>query len=98
MSNWQGQLTDDADSSYSGTTFQSNDADAVDVTFSDYESECVPSETSSDRAFIAPDTDTLSYVSDKPSEEGNVCCGLQVPIFSGDEKAGQNNLKENHML
>ncbi|OGE47377.1 hypothetical protein PENARI_c047G00943 [Penicillium arizonense] len=84
MSNWQDQLTNDADSSYSGTTFQSNDPDAVDVTFSDYESEYIPSETSSDRAFIAPDTDTLSYISDKPSEEGN-CCSLQ-PSSPGRKK------------
>lgn len=77
MSNWQDQLAGDADSSYSGATFPSNDPDAADVNFSDYESEYVPSETSSDRAFIAPDTDSLSYISDKPSE-GDVCCSLQV--------------------
>lgn len=56
MPNWQDQLSDDTDSSYSDTTFLSKDSDAIDLTFSDYESGYVPSETSVDRAFVASET------------------------------------------
>jgi hypothetical protein len=80
MSSWQDQVTDGANSSYSGTVFQSNDHDAIDLSFSDYESEYVPSETSVDREFVVPDTDALSYVSDKSTEEENGYCSLQVGI------------------
>lgn len=85
MSNWQDQVSDGADSSYSGTTFQSSDSDAIDLTFFDQESEYVPSETSVDRAFVVSDTEAVSYISDKSSEEGNDTCGLEVGIVEHTE-------------
>lgn len=70
---------DDGISSHTGTTFRSNDSDAIDLTFSDHESEYVPSETSADRAFIVSDTDALSYLSDKSSVK-EVSCGISDGI------------------
>jgi hypothetical protein len=81
MSNQHQQLSDDTDSSYSGTTFRSNKSDAVDLAFSDYESEDLLSETSADRAFVVSDNDALSYDSDKYSIEGEVSCGLGEGIL-----------------
>lgn len=81
MSHRDQQLSDDTDSSYSGTTFGSNESDAVDLAFSDYESEDLLSETSADRAFVVSDNDALSYDSDKYSIEGEVPCGLGEEIL-----------------
>lgn len=81
MPDCQDQPVDDNLSPNSaGTTFRSNDSDAIELSLSDYESEYVPSETSSDLAFVVSDTDALSYLSDKPSVEGEVSCGIREGI------------------
>ncbi|CRL30038.1 unnamed protein product [Penicillium camemberti] len=97
MPNWQDQLSDDTDSSYSDTTFLSKDSDAIDLTFSDYESGYVPSETSVDRAFVASDTDALSYTSDNPSEEGQASWGLGEGIVEDIEDVSSAKQKKNFL-
>jgi hypothetical protein len=79
------QLSDDTDSSYSGTALRSNNSDTIDLASSDYESEDLLSETSADRAFVVSDTDALSYNSDKSSIEGEVSCGLEEEILEESE-------------
>lgn len=79
------QPSDDADSSYNGTTLWPNDSDTLDLSFSDYESEDLLSETSADRAFVVSDTDALSYNSDRSSMEGEVSRGLEEGILEESE-------------
>ena len=79
------QPSDDADSSYNGTTLWSNDSDTLDLSSSDYESEDLLSETSADRAFVVSDTDALSYNSDRSSMEGEVSRGLEEGILEESE-------------
>jgi hypothetical protein len=79
------QLSDDTDSSYSGTTLRSNDSETIDLASSDYESEDRLSETSADRAFVVSDTDALSYNSDNSSIGGEVSCGLEEDILEESE-------------
>lgn len=38
-----------------------------------------------DRAFVVSDTEAVSYISDKSSEEGNDTCGLEVGIVEHTE-------------
>jgi hypothetical protein len=97
MSNRHQRLTDDTDSSYSGTTFRSNESDAVDLAFSDYESEDILSETSADRAFVVSDNDALSYDSDKYSIEGDVSSGLGEGIPRDSEDVSCFIDKRNHV-
>ena len=48
----------------SGATLGSQDSEPQDVPNSELDSDYVPSEMSEDRAFLASDTEELSYVSD----------------------------------
>ena len=57
----------DDDTSCSGTTLGSQDSEPQDVPNSEIDSDYVPSEMSEDRAFLASDTEQLSYFSDNSS-------------------------------
>ncbi|KAJ5562657.1 hypothetical protein N7535_002897 [Penicillium sp. DV-2018c] len=63
------------DTSCSGATLGSQDSEPQDVPNSELDSDYVPSEMSEDRAFLASDTEELSYVSDDSSN-------MEDPVMS----------------
>jgi hypothetical protein len=65
----------DDDASCSGATLGSQDSEPQDVPNSELDSDYVPSEMSEDRAFLASDTEQLSYFSDNSSS-------MEDPIMS----------------
>lgn len=85
MSHFQDQQTDDSDASPSDTTSEPNDSDTVDFTFSDDGSDYVTSEANSDQDFVASDNETLSYISDTPSEKARLFDNWGDPIANQDE-------------
>ena len=58
----------DDDTSCSGITLGSQDSEPQDAPNSAHDSDYVPSEMSEDRAFLASDTEQLSYFSDNSSD------------------------------
>ena len=57
----------DDDTCCTGTTLGSQDSEPQEVPNSELDSDYVPSEMSEDRAFLASDTEQLSYFSDNSS-------------------------------
>lgn len=76
----------DDDTSCGGTTLGSQDSELQDVPNSELDSDYVPSEMSEDRAFVASDTEQLSYFSDNSSNAEDPVMSIIYDYTSHDDR------------
>lgn len=79
------------DTSCSGTTLGSQDSEPQDVPNSELDSDYVPSEMSEDRAFVASDTEQLSYFSDNNSNAEDPIMSIIYDYTSHEDRTVWDN-------